>query len=55
LVSAGTVRQARVGTAPLTAMIGCTSMRDCRPVVRWMPPRSTWNVSPSVQATPSLA
>ena len=29
------------GTAPFTAMIGCTSMRDCSPVVRWMPPRST--------------
>ena len=55
LLSAGERRQARLGTAPRTAMIGCTSIFDCRPVRRWVPPRSTWNASPSVHATPSLA
>jgi len=39
--SAGAWRQARLGTEPFTAMIGCTSMRDCSPVRRWVPPRST--------------
>ena len=55
LVMAGVLRQARLGMAPRTATMGCSSMRLCSPVLRWMPPRSTWKVSPSVQATAWLA
>jgi len=41
LDSAGVCRQARLGTEPRTAMMGWTSMRDCRPVRFCVPPRST--------------